>query len=233
MIFKLTRHKICNILNTFASRWARRDKVYIPYASEKLLKQLASISRKIQKKGLPKNLVIKKLKNNLGHGIFLHPKAEPIARGDAIAFYAGEVSIVPQLDDSSSDYVFSLFTDLRLNCEEQKLFDPKNRFHPRRLYSIDLDADRIGNFTRFINHSEEPNLEATLFRIAANPYGLRPSPFEIIYHARKTIRPGEQLLICYEGEDKSYWGVTNTTPFPMTPQTFKLDLSLKVCYTTN
>ena len=224
----MIRHKVSNQLNSFVAGRIKTDKHIVPCVGRTMLLQLASISRKIRKNGLPQNLIRKKLKGNLGHGIFLHPKAKPILKGDAIAFYAGEVSLVPQNADSDSDYVFSLFTDLRLNTEEQRLFDPKNRYHPRRLYSIDLDALKVGNFTRFINHSEKPNVEASLFRIPANSQGLKPSPFEIIYFAKKNIQPGEQLLVCYEGEDKSYWGVSNIKPFPMTPNTFRLDDSLKV-----
>ncbi len=139
-----------------------------------------------------------------------------------IAAYAGQVSLFPQNEGNSSDYVFSLIADLRLSREEQAEWDPKGKFHPRRYYSIDLDAEKIGNFTRFINHSEQPNIEAHFLRIPRNSYGVPASPFELLYIAKKTIRPGEQLLVCYEGEDKSYWGALKIKPFPMTPRTFRI-----------
>ena len=139
-----------------------------------------------------------------------------------IAPYSGTVNLAPQEYGDGSDYIFSLLSDLHLTKAEQKLFDPKNKFHPRRLYSLDLDADKRGNFTRYINHSSKPNVEARLWAVGS-------SPCEIVYVAKKTIRPGEQLLVCYDGEDKSYWGPLKIKPVPITPQTFRLlpDLSLK------
>jgi hypothetical protein len=85
---------------------------------------------------------------------------------------------------------------------------------------LDLDAHKVGNFTRFINHSAKPNVEAHFLRIPKNSLGIAPSLFEIVYIASKTIRPGEQLLVCYEGDDNSYWGALRIKPFAMTPRTF-------------
>ena len=74
------------------------------------------------------------------------------------------------------------------------------------LFSVDdktvIDATRWGNSARFINHSEKPNVNAELLRIPSNSYDLTPSLLEIVYVANKTIQPGEQLLVCYEDEEK-------------------------------
>lgn len=223
MRFKLARQQISEELCALASKKIRQNKIYIPTATKNHLIDIAAIGKKIQKKGLPKHLVRKKLRGKLGYGIFLRPNAKPILKGEAIAPYSGEVSLVAQNAEDDSDYIFSLITDLLLTKEEQHLLDPGIRYHPRRLYSIDLDAEKRGNFTRFINHSEKPNVEAHLLRIPANSLGLKPAAFEIIYIAKKTIRPGEQLLVCYEGEEKSYWGAKKIKPFPMTPKTFQID----------
>lgn len=183
--------------------------------------ELASVLTEIERSTLPKNLVRKKLRGKLGFGIFLHPKAKPILKGQLIAPYSGEVSIVAQNQDDDACYAFDPVVDFHLTKEEQKKFDPKNRYHPRRLYALKLDAAKTGNFTRFINHSSKPNVVAYLVSTRANPY-------EIIYFAKKTIQPGEQLLVSYEDEEKSYWGILGIKPFPMTPQTFKLNTSLKL-----
>ena len=228
MEFKLPRLKISQILNHFASKKIKKQKIYVPRITKKNLNEIAAITRVIERGGLPKYLVLKKLKGKLGHGIFLHPEAKPILKGEAIAPYSGEVLIGPQNFGESSDYMFSLITDLVLTKEEQRLLDPKAKYRPRRVYSIDLDADKQGNFTRYINHSEKPNVEALLLKIPANSVGLQPAPFEMIYVAKATILPGEQLLVCYEGEDKSYWSALGIKPFPMTAKTFRIDSTLKI-----
>jgi hypothetical protein len=226
MEFKTASQEISPALKKFAHKKIKESKMPASRATKNDLNQIAAISREIEEKGLPDDFVLRKLKGKLGHGIFLHPEAKPILKGEIIAPYAGEVFLCPKNDGSDSDYVFCIVSDLLLSKREQALLDPKNRYHPRRLYSIDLDAHKKGNFTRFINHSAQPNVEASLLRI---PSKKGPASFEIIYIAKKKIRPGEQLLVCYEGDDKSYWGAMKIKPFPMTPRTFVLDASLKVC----
>jgi hypothetical protein len=218
MKYKLPRQKISEALNLFYSEKIKKNKVHSDRATKNNLIEIEAVSRKIQKEGLPKHLVIKKLKGRLGHGIFLHLDAKPILKGEVIAPYAGKVALARQNADDESDYAFSLLSDLILSREEQRIWDPKGRYHPRRLYSIDLDADKMGNFTRFINHSAKPNIEAQFLRLSVKG----KIYFEIVYVAKKKICPGEQLLVCYEGEEKSYWGILGIKPFPMTPQTFRL-----------
>jgi hypothetical protein len=230
MEFKLPRQEITKLLNDFAFRSVRRQKIYVERASKNNLSEIAAVSREIEEYGLPKHLVLKKLKGKLGFGIFLHPDAKPILKGEAIAPYAGEVYIAPQNQGEGSDYAFSLISDLVLSRKEQSILDPKNRYHPRRLYSLDLDADKKGNFTRYINHSVKPNVEAPMLRFPANFRG-GPATFEIVYMAKKTIHPGEQLLVCYEDEKKGYWGAIGVKPFPMTPKTFRLNASLEIICT--
>src|SRR5690606_41421034 len=91
-----------------------------------------------------------------------------------------------------------------------------------------LDARHKGNFTRFINHSENPNLAAYTISVPKNPFGIAPSPIEVVYFAKKKIRPGEQLLVSYEDGAKNYWNRSMGNPFPMTPQTFLLRTVLKL-----
>lgn len=215
-------------LAAFAAKIIKRKKIYIPRMNKKGLIQMAAVCKEIQERGLPKYLVLRKLQGNLGSGIFLHPKAEPIVKKTVIAPYAGEVILAPQYYEDNSDYVFCLISDIQLSKEETHLLAPKQRYHPRRTYSLDLDAHKIGNFTRFINHSAEPNVEAHFVRIPPNSVGLTPALFEVVYVARRVIRPGEQLLVCYEGDDQSYWGAMNIKPFAMGPRTFRLNSALKV-----
>ena len=221
MKFRLERQEINKILSRLGHKKIKEHKLYVPRANQKTVKELAAVLREIHGKGLPSYLVLRKLPKKLGHGVFLLPEAKAIPRGAVIAPYSGEVLLCPQNEEGSSDYLFSLIANFRLTRKEQALWDPKRRYHPRRLYAIDVDAEKKGNFTRFINHSASPNVEARFLQIPTNSHGLSPAPFELLYVAKKTIRPGEQLLICYEGDDRSYWGAVNIKPFPMTPTTFK------------
>jgi hypothetical protein len=215
MAFNLKRQKVSpEIVQIVARNWKQKD-LDAYRLSKKNQKELADVLEEIEKWTIPRYLVLKKLKKKLGKGIFLHPKAQPILRGQLIAPYAGEVSIVVQNQVDDACYAFDPVTDLHLTKEEQKRFDPKNRYHPRRLYSLKLDAEKRGNFTRFINHSSQPNVIAYLVSTQKHPY-------EIIYFAKKKIRPGEQLLVSYEDEEKSYWGALGIKPFPMTPRTFRI-----------
>lgn len=221
MKFNLPRQEIANYLAKFSFTKIKSEKISVPKAPLKRLLEIKKVAQEIEKEGIPRRFVLKKLEGKLGHGIFLHPNAQPIQRGEVIGPYSGKVNLAPQEYGDGSDYIFSLLSDLHLTKAEQKLFDPKNKFHPRRLYSLDLDADKRGNFTRYINHSAKPNVEAHLWSLEA-------SPCEIIYVAKKTIHPGEQLLVCYDGEDKSYWGRLKIKPVPITPQTFLLLPTLKL-----
>ncbi len=146
-----------------------------------------------------------------------------------IAPYAGIVSISPQQDTDESDYIFELIGKFPLSWKEQVLFSKQLPYHSRRHYSINLDALEEGNFTRFINHSEKPNIVAHLMRTPPNELGVPPSPLQVVYSAEKKILPGEQLLVCYEDGEKSYWAPLAIKPVPVDPsQTFQLDRSLKI-----
>lgn len=228
MKFKLPSQILNTEISKIVSREVRNQKIPVLRADKNNLKEIAEVSRAITKHGLPKNLVCKKLPNGLGYGIFLHPKAQPILKGQIIAPYAGEIFFVPQNLPDDSLYAFESLSNILFTKEEQSRFDKNRRYHPRRFYSMHVDALKKGNFTRFINHSDKPNLIAEFFRIPSNSFGLIPSPIEVIYLAKKTIRPGEQLLICYDGDSKSYWSALEIKPIPITPTTFQLDSSLKV-----
>jgi hypothetical protein len=142
--------------------------------------------------------------------------------------YSGELSLVSQTEADDSPYAFELLGDVLLTKSEQIHFDPNHRYQPKRTYSFLVDALKKGNFIRFINHSEKPNIVASFFKIPSNSYGLAPLPIEVIYMAKKKILPGEQLLVSYEGDDKSYWSALEVEPIPITPQTFRLNAALKV-----
>lgn len=229
MKFKLPRQILNKEVSSVISKEVRRQRIGFLRANKNHLKQIAEVSQAIVKHGLPKHFIRKKLPGKLGYGIFLHPKAQPILKGQIIAPYAGEISFVPQNEPEDSLYAFEPICDVLFTREEQAFFDGKRRFHPRRFYSMHVDASKKGNFTRFINHSVKPNIVAEFFKISSNAFGLTPSPIEVIYLAKKTIRPGEQLLVDYDGdENNSYWSALEIEPVPITPKTFQLDSSLRL-----
>lgn len=225
MRYRTPRQSMDEETQRIVSREIRRQKIGVLKATRKNLKELSYICESIKNHGMPEYLVCKKLPKGLGYGIFLHPKAKPISKGQIIGPYSGAVSIIGQNDPGDSAYAFSPIYDIHLNKKEQAHFDPKRPFHPRRLYALDVDAIKDGNFIRFINHSDKPNIVAHLYRIPKNASGLSPCPAEVIYVAKKTIRPGEQLLVSYEGDGKSYWNQLHIKPAPIYPRTYTISES--------
>jgi hypothetical protein len=228
MKFKLSRIVFDEKLFKTVSSEVRKQNLSLLRATKTHLKEIAAICQAITTHGLSQNLVYKKLPGTLGHGIFLHPQAQPILKGTIIAPYAGEVFLIPQKYTEDTLYGFEVLSNILLSKEEQTRFDNARRYHPKRIYSLYIDALNKGNFARFINHSAKPNVIAQLFTIPSNSYGVTPSPIEIIYTAKKTIKPGEQLLVNYEGDGNSYWCDEEFKPIPLNPQTLRLDASLKV-----
>ncbi len=225
MKFNLPRQILDQKFFEIVAREADIQKELITSASRKQLKGIEAAALKIKKDTLPTNLVRRKLKNNLGYGIFLRPDSKPILRGEVIAPYSGILSIVPSNDPNETGYMFEVLSNIHLTKEDQLLIHPSRCYHPARLYSIQLDAQKTGNFTRFINHSEQPNIIAYLISSS----GKNPTPIEVVYLAKKTIHPGEQLLVSYEQDgENNYWGPAKIKPFPMTPKTFTLSKDLKI-----
>ena len=135
MKFKLPRQIVNPEIYKIVSREVRKQKVYVIRASINHLKEIVEVSRAIETNGLPKHLVCKKLPRGLGFGIFLRPDAKPILKGEVIAPYAGEISLVQQNEFDDSVYAFAPLLDILCTKKEQALLDKTCRFHPRRLYS--------------------------------------------------------------------------------------------------
>ncbi|MEI8300747.1 MAG: SET domain-containing protein [Chlamydiota bacterium] len=228
MRFKLPRQLLDDQIKKILYREMKSQGLNLATLPKKYIQDLIKVMTTVEQKGLPSHLVCKKLPHNLGSGIFLHPDSQPLLRGQVISFYAGEVMVLPQNLPDDGGYAFSLVEDMHLTKKEQHDLDKTATYHPRRLYSAKLDAFKKGNFTRFINHSDTPNVEAQMLAIPKNFGKLTSSPCEIIYFVKKRIYPGEQLLVCYEAGGKTYWKPSKIKPFSMTSKTFQLDHNLKV-----
>jgi hypothetical protein len=228
MKYQLPQPFMTEELAQIVSREVKRQKLEVLRMAKRQLKQLADVLSAIRKKGLASYLVRRKLPGNLGYGIFLHPKAKPLLKGQVIGPYSGNIELVLQHEPDDSAYAFSPIDRMHLTREEQAVLDSAHRFHPGRQYALNVNAERSGNFTRFINHSAKPNVVAELFKIPKNEFGVSSTPIEVIYLVKKTILPGEQLLINYEGEENSYWHALGIKPDPVTPRTFRLSDALTV-----
>lgn len=224
MNYRLPRQLLSIELSKLISCKSRGERLGSP--SRRNLREMEAVVREIEERGCPRRFVRKRLPGKLGYGIFLHPQANAIAKGELIAPYAGELSIVPQNVEDNGDYAFAPVENFYLSREEQRVWDPKRRYHPKRIYAVKLDALKRGNFTRFINHSAKPNVEAMTFAVPRNRLGLAPSPVEILYLARKEILPGQQLMTCYDDAEGCYWGISGVTPLAVAPETFYLDKQL-------
>ena len=228
MKYKLPRPVFSDALVNMLEREAKKQKLYLAKASSKMLQELAAMCLVIQKQGLPEYLVLKKLPDPMGWGIFLHPKAKPLKKGKILGSYGGKAYVIPQNLPDESAYAFAPIEDLLLLKQEQEHLDPKRKFHPSRKYIFNIDAHKTGNYTRFINHSEKPNVLARLLTIPKNKQGLSQAPMEVIYSVKKTILPGEQLLVSYEDGEDSYWSVLKIKPEPILPRTFMIDENLNL-----
>lgn len=222
MKFCLPRQTPLKGIHSLIAREAKKQKLRLLRLTKKQKKEAERIGSEIDSHGLPLHLVCKKLPGVFGKGIFLHPQAQPILKNQVIGFYSGKTSLVVQTFDDGSAYVFDLLSDMKLTRLEQNQLDSNNRYHPRRKYCLQVDALKQGCFTRFINHSDQPNVVAYLIK------GDEERPIEVIYLAQKKILPGEQLLVKYEHEESSYWGPMKVKPFPVTPKTFQLSFDLSL-----
>ena len=218
--YRLTGPILPKKVHPIVRRELRRQKEKVRRLTPRQLQALSILLKHIAKNELPPHLKRQKLPHSLGHGIFLSPEASPLRKGEPVGLYTGKVLFVPKNKPEESLYAFEPLSDLLLSKEEQEQWDPDQRYHPRRLYSLYVDALKSGNFTRFVNHSEKPNLRAELVEIPPNPYGIPPSPLEVLYVVDTPIAPGEQLLISYDGDDHSYWGGLDIKPWPLFPRTF-------------
>ncbi|MFY7842808.1 MAG: SET domain-containing protein-lysine N-methyltransferase [Rhabdochlamydiaceae bacterium] len=171
----------------------------------------------------PPYFIKKWINAQIKEGIFLHPMSYPLEKGEIVACYAGELELEEKKMCNQDSYTFHLLEEIVLTKKEQYLLGGEISYDPQKRYTLKVNAEKKGNFTRFINHSEKPNVMAYLTRIKKNVYGLEPSLIEIVFVARKRIHPGCQLLIDY---GQNYWARLGVDPFPLLENTYRLDSNL-------
>lgn len=131
-------------------------------------------------KGIHPHVSIRYIDAELGNGVFAEQKISPCS-------YVGEYTGIVQ---------------------ERKTKDLKEKFYCLR-YSVwemghrnfVIDAEKMGNFTRFINHSSQPNLGMQSVYWRGLP--------RMIFVALKEISAGEQLTFDY---GNSFWKESQSIP---------------------
>lgn len=136
-------------------------------------------------------VMIKKINDRIGYGVFAQ---QPIAPGAVVGEYTGNILQHSQVYGRSLDdtrYVMELgpfgvdiVSDIR--------------------YDLYIDAKSAGNFTRFINHSYQPNLTEKLV--------FAKGLWHILLVANASIATGTQLSIDY---GHLYWQARKITPIDL------------------
>ncbi len=120
---------------------------------------------------MPKRIATRKSAIH-GNGVFA---VAPIAKGERLVEYKGRRRTHAEVDDSDSGDIESGHTFL-FTLDEHWV----------------IDANFEGNAARWINHSCDPNCEATLAENADDP-----KKSKVFIEALRAIRPGEELSYDY------------------------------------
>lgn len=127
----------------------------------------SAMFEKEYKRGFFPNLLLKKVNPLVGYGVFAY---EDIAQYNYIGEYTGKVRKRDRFRDKFNDYVFGFVA-----CTKDTPYV--------------VDAKDSGNITRFINHSDEPNLKSRWVVIDGICH--------IIFYANQFIPKGKQLTYDY------------------------------------
>jgi hypothetical protein len=183
----------------------------------KLYKEITALSKVIEKTGLPKHLEIAHVHPDIDTGIFLKAGSKPLEVGTLIGVYTGLYELVHDGATPNGSYSYEIAEDIRItHSDRKKITDPSDQkasLKKNSAYTVYTSALKMGNFTRFINHSSlEPNIEAVLSKLPSGRV-------EIILFTQRKIYPGEQLLSCYGGH---YWKALKLIPNDITPSTYMI-----------
>lgn len=169
------------------------------FVSKNLSEAIAQKNKEITANEIPSNLQLAYINSEVTNGIFLKVQEQCLEIGTFIGIYTGLYELIKLDQCQATRYTYSIAKEISLAKEK---------------YRIQTNAESMGNFTRFINHSHlEPNVKAVLCKF---PSGR----IEFILFALKKIHPGEQLLSNY---GSNYWKNLHIEPTDMTPTTYTLN----------
>ena len=135
---------------------------------EKVKVWLGTLHQKQLAHDIVPDVMIKWINRDIGYGVFAN---ETLKQWDYVGEYAGLLRRRNLFYRNINDYCF---------------------MYPREwltLKAYTIDSKLQGNMTRFINHSDTPNLEAISV--------LFDGVFRIMFRAIRTIKPGEELTYDY------------------------------------
>lgn len=154
---------------------------------------------------LRQDLVICKLNETIGHGVFLAPDAKPINKNEIVAFYTGTYKNFAEREDVA-EYAFDIPNHI--------IFANKINRMEANFPSGFIDAKMYGNISRFFQDLPTAEEIQELYKIpteeisniaTANIRGLLTyyHNIPVIYLlTTRDIQPGEQLGFSY---GKGYW----------------------------
>jgi hypothetical protein len=137
-------------------------------------------------------LYLKYINNEVGYGVFAETN---LYEDDFIQEYAGHVISAEQLfyngRNLNNSYLMTLFPSMSCHLQTPDMM---------------IDAKKAGNFTRFINHSEKPNVK---IKLVLDAEGL----WHVVFFMGRTTHADEQLFIDY---GRKYWEFLQKSPQDLT-----------------
>ena len=175
----------------------------LPNKKTTQIKGFKNYLKAMNSNGIPKILVAAKINDSeLGIGIFAK---ENIRSNTFIGLYTGLFELIPLSTNENNEYAFDVLNDIK---SEEEINDLNLKLNDCG-YFLRTNAKEIGNFTRYINHSFDPNIEADLCIINGN--------IQVVLRALKPIQKGEQLLLNYGLE---YWKKLKIEPQNLDANTY-------------
>jgi len=155
-------------------------------------KQLAQIEQALVNHSLPLGLVIKEVRS-AGQGVFLSRSSPAIPANTILGVYSG-------IFEYYSKNSFVTPSSYRWNI------------YSNNTCYLDVDSAKQGNYTRFINHFSEPNVQSLLALHNGTP--------QVLIYTKVAIHPGEGIGINYDPDkqDWGYWTAQGIDPISMTPK---------------
>lgn len=143
----------------------------------------------IVKKGYEAPVYLKYINEQIGYGVYADA---PIKENDIVGEYTGQL-----IDQEAA---------VQLPHEKTSYFMASGNFYPGYNYPEEfyIDAAKAGNFTRFVNHSYDPNVKTKVVYDGAL--------WHVLFIAAKKVEQDKQLLVNYGA---GYWQMRGLEPIEL------------------